>query len=74
MRRVLGFMACSAIAALISMPTSTNSLAGRVILERAQHSLMQQHDALAYSLESGYSFDHDWKPRASLYYGLRHRR
>jgi len=29
-----------------------------------------QHDALAYSLELGYSFDHDWKPRASLYYGF----
>lgn len=31
--------------------------------------VMEQHDALAYSLESGYSFDHPWKPRASLYYG-----
>ncbi|MCQ8119256.1 alginate export family protein [Methylomonas rosea] len=30
---------------------------------------LRQHDALAYSLELGYSFDHDWKPRASLYYG-----
>ena len=30
---------------------------------------LQQHDAIAYSLELGYSFDHDWKPRASLYYG-----
>jgi hypothetical protein len=29
-----------------------------------------QHDALAYSLELGYSFDHDWKPRASVYYGF----
>ncbi|WAR46704.1 alginate export family protein [Methylomonas rapida] len=28
-----------------------------------------QHDALAYSLEVGYTFDHDWKPRASVYYG-----
>jgi hypothetical protein len=28
-----------------------------------------RHDALAYSLELGYSFDHDWKPRASAYYG-----
>jgi hypothetical protein len=28
-----------------------------------------QHDALAYSLELGRTFDHDWKPRASLYYG-----
>ena len=30
---------------------------------------LRQHDALAYSLELGYSFDHDWKPRASLYFG-----
>jgi hypothetical protein len=30
---------------------------------------MLQHNALAYSLELGYSFDHDWKPRASAYYG-----
>jgi Alginate export len=30
---------------------------------------MQQHDALAYSLELGYTFDHEWKPRASFYYG-----
>jgi hypothetical protein len=28
-----------------------------------------QHDALAYSLELGYTFEHDWKPRASLTYG-----
>jgi hypothetical protein len=31
--------------------------------------LKLQHDAIAYSLELGYSFDHEWKPRASLYYG-----
>jgi hypothetical protein len=30
---------------------------------------LQQQDTLAYSLELGYSFDHHWKPRASLYYG-----
>ena len=28
-----------------------------------------QQDALAYSLEVGYSFDHEWKPRASAAYG-----
>ena len=26
---------------------------------------IKHHDALAYSLELGYTFDHDWKPRAS---------
>ncbi len=31
--------------------------------------VMLQHDAIAYSLELGYSVDHEWKPRASLYYG-----
>ena len=31
---------------------------------------LRQHDALAYSLELGYSFDHDWKPRVSAYYGF----
>lgn len=30
--------------------------------------LMLQHDALGYALELGYSFDHAWKPRASLFY------
>ena len=31
---------------------------------------LRQHDALAYSLELGYSFDHEWKPRVSAYYGF----
>ncbi|MDD2865210.1 MAG: alginate export family protein [Methylococcales bacterium] len=30
---------------------------------------MLQQDALAYSLELGYTFDHEWKPRTSIYYG-----
>lgn len=30
---------------------------------------LRQHDALAYSLELGHTFDHEWKPRASVYYG-----
>jgi len=27
------------------------------------------HDALAYAIELGYTFDHEWKPRASVFYG-----
>jgi len=30
---------------------------------------MQQHDALAWAMELGYTFDHEWKPRASVFYG-----
>jgi hypothetical protein len=30
---------------------------------------LRRHDALAYSLELGHTFDHHWKPRASVYYG-----
>ena len=30
---------------------------------------MQKHDALGYSLELGYTFDYDMKPRVSLFYG-----
>jgi hypothetical protein len=29
----------------------------------------QHHDALAYAMELGYTFDHEWKPRASVFYG-----
>ncbi len=28
-----------------------------------------RQDAIAYSLELGYTFNHDWKPRASVFYG-----
>ena len=31
--------------------------------------VMLQHDAIAYALEAGYTFKHDWKPRFSLFYG-----
>jgi len=30
--------------------------------------VMLQHDAVAYSIELGYTFKHDWKPRASVLY------
>ncbi|MEQ1740525.1 MAG: alginate export family protein [Methyloglobulus sp.] len=40
-----------------------------VIDKKTGLQVMQQHDALAYSLELGYTFDLSWKPRASLYYG-----
>ncbi len=43
---------------------STNARTGRTT------QALRQQNALAYSLELGYSFDHDWKPRASVYYGF----
>jgi hypothetical protein len=30
---------------------------------------LRQHDALAFALELGYTFDHPWKPRTSVFYG-----
>ena len=30
---------------------------------------MLRQDAIAYALELGYTFKHDWKPRASVFYG-----
>lgn len=46
-----------------------NKQFGRFGVTRQNKQFLLQHDALAYSLELGYTFDHDWKPRASLYYG-----
>ena len=74
MRRACGFMACFPTVVSILTPISTNSLAGS---DRSQPMLkrevttqtLQQHDALAYAIELGYTFDHDWKPRASVFYG-----
>jgi hypothetical protein len=43
--------------------------AGELASDKKTQSI-KHHDALAYSLELGYSFDHDWKPRASVYYGF----
>lgn len=42
---------------------------GKLSTSGARTQTLQQHDAIAYSLELGYTFDHDWKPRTSLYYG-----
>ena len=42
---------------------TTRTIAGKSV----QYQL--QHDAIAYSLELGYTFDHEWKPRLSAYYG-----
>ncbi|SJM96076.1 alginate export family protein [Crenothrix polyspora] len=30
---------------------------------------LRQHDAVAFALELGYTFDHEWKPRLSAFYG-----
>jgi Alginate export len=46
-----------------------NKQFGRIGNVKDGKQTMQQHDALAYALELGYTFDHDWKPRASLFYG-----
>lgn len=43
--------------------------AGKKGIGKNVQETMQQHSALAYSIETGYSFDHTWKPRASLFYG-----
>lgn len=36
---------------------------------RSGQQIILEHDAIAYSLELGYSLNHEWKPRLSLYYG-----
>lgn len=49
--------------------TNTTTVNGvRRTVTTQQQKLLQQ-DSLAYALELGYTFDHDWKPRASLFYG-----
>ncbi|MFI3190819.1 hypothetical protein BCS42_07610 [Crenothrix sp. D3] len=49
--------------------TNTTTVNGvRRTVTTQQEKLLQQ-DSLAYALELGYTFDHDWKPRASLFYG-----
>ncbi|NOU20931.1 MAG: alginate export family protein [Methyloglobulus sp.] len=47
-----------------------NKQFGRRGAVRDGKQVMEQHDALAYGIELGYSFDHAWKPRASIFYGF----
>ena len=46
-----------------------NKQFGRVGKLVGTQQTMGNHDALAYAIELGYTFDHDWKPRASVFYG-----
>ena len=50
----------------VSTPQLVN---GRIRNVSTPQQKLLQHDALAYALELGYTFDHDWKPRASAFYG-----
>jgi hypothetical protein len=49
--------------------TSTTTVNGRRRTVSTQQQKLLQQDALAYALELGYTFDHDWKPRTSVFYG-----
>ncbi|MFI3137305.1 MAG: alginate export family protein [Methylococcaceae bacterium] len=49
--------------------TNVNKQFGRSGVLSGTTQALQQHDALAYSLELGYTFDAAWKPRTSLYFG-----
>lgn len=46
-----------------------NKQFGRRGAVRNGKQVMEQHDALAYALELGYTLDHEWKPRFSVFYG-----
>ncbi|MDP3902421.1 MAG: alginate export family protein [Methylococcaceae bacterium] len=50
--------------------TDINKQFGRSGSLSGTNQTLRQHDALAYSLELGFTFNHDWKPRASAYYGF----
>lgn len=47
----------------------SGSLKGTANIPATYSQTLLQHNALAYSLELGYTFEHDWKPRVSAYYG-----
>jgi len=49
--------------------TNTTTVNGKKRTVTTQQEKLLQQDSLAYALEVGYTFDHDWKPRASLFYG-----
>ncbi len=49
--------------------TNINKQFGRFGTLSGTTQTLQQHDALAYSIELGYTLDHDWKPRFSAYFG-----
>lgn len=49
--------------------TNINKQFGRSGALSGTQQTLQKHDALGYSLELGYSFDYDLKPRVSLFYG-----
>lgn len=46
-----------------------NKQFGRFGVLNGTKQTLQQQDSLAYALELGYTFDHDWKPRVSVFYG-----
>ena len=46
-----------------------NKQFGRIGTVKDGKQVMQQHDTLAYALELGYTLDHEWKPRFSVFYG-----
>jgi hypothetical protein len=50
--------------------TNINKQFGRSGSLSGTKQTLRQHDALAYSLELGFTFKQNWKPRASAYYGF----
>ena len=46
-----------------------NKQFGRSGVLSGTEQVLRQHDALAFALELGYTFNHKWKPRVSVFYG-----
>lgn len=61
--RVYGFLG------RFDFDANINKQFGRFGVLSGTQQTLQKHDALGYSLELGYSFDYDMKPRFSLFYG-----